>query len=717
LVSSVAMGETISYAYDATGKRTAMTDQTGTTSYVYHPSGELASITYPDRTVLSFDYDARGIRKEQSIAAGPYRLTAQTQLNPILSIPKDIKVLDGAGGQLGQFTYTYDGSYNRVSQLQSSIGLNESFAYDGLNLTGIQQKQGEAPFAQYAYTYDNNRNITGKTDNGPSFQFTYDPLNRIKTSNQFNERYTYDVRDNRSTLKSDKVPDIQGASYTYDSRNRLTQVKIEKGKTVSYRYNGDGVMVERSEDDVTTRYYYDDRALIVAEGTVNPDGTVGITAAYVHDASGKLLARQVPGQSGLQYYFTNGHGDVTEIRDAQGNLLNRYTYDIWGNPLTEEEQVPNMFRYSGEYWDKTTNLQYLRARWYDPSIGRFITEDPYEGELTNPLSLNSYTYVENNPLTKIDPTGNSAWELCAGSLLCFSAGTKVKTEQGLKPIEEIQVGDQVQTRNEETGELGYHPVEELFQRETDETYHVKVNGTTIITTAEHPFWVAGEGWVEARDLKKGDKLVDLDDQEVPIEDIDVKKERITVYNFRVQGIHNYFVTDLKIWTHNCGGRDGALSGGRMSSSISAPRVGGGGGYSRPANVGRGPAGAKIEIPKNAEQFYKSVLDKGLKSNKGTGKIPSQTVTSNKGNPFDVTPTKNHSTVTVNPKPTGGQPNSSVDIVDPKTGELLTRRWYGPDGRAIRDVDYTHHKNPKTHPEAPHEHRWTYDEKGNPSRSK
>ncbi|MCY9729274.1 wall-associated protein WapA, partial [Paenibacillus apiarius] len=270
LVSSVAMGETISYAYDATGKRTAMTDQTGTTSYVYHPSGELASITYPDRTVLSFDYDARGIRKEQSIAAGPYRLTAQTELNAILSIPRDIKVLDGAGGQLGHFTYTYDSSYNRVSQLQSSIGLNESFAYDGLNLTGIQQKQGEAPFAQYAYTYDNNRNITGKTDNGPSFQFTYDPLNRIKTSNQFNERYTYDVRDNRSTLSSDKVPDIQGASYTYDSRNRLTQVMTDEGKTVSYRYNGDGLMVERSENGVTTRYYYDDRALIVGEGTVNP---------------------------------------------------------------------------------------------------------------------------------------------------------------------------------------------------------------------------------------------------------------------------------------------------------------------------------------------------------------------------------------------------------------------------------------------------------------
>ncbi|WP_410771300.1 hypothetical protein [Fontibacillus sp. BL9] len=102
---------------------------------------------------------------------------------------------------------------------------------------------------------------------------------------------------------------------------------------------------------------------------------------------------------------------------------------------------------------------------------------------------------------------------------------------------------------------------------------------------------------------------------------------------------------------------------------------------------------------------------------GTGKVPSQTLTSNKGNSFDVTPSGNHSTVTVNPKPTGGQPNSSVDIVDPKTGELLTRRWYGPDGRAVRDIDYTHHKNSKTHPEAPHEHTWTYDKNGNPSRSK
>ncbi|WP_164779669.1 RHS repeat-associated core domain-containing protein, partial [Paenibacillus kobensis] len=69
------------------------------------------------------------------------------------------------------------------------------------------------------------------------------------------------------------------------------------------------------------------------------------------------------------------------------------------------DPVENSFGYSGEMWDKTTGLQYLRARWYDPSMGRFINEDTYEGELTNPLSLNLYTYVENNPLGYTDPSG------------------------------------------------------------------------------------------------------------------------------------------------------------------------------------------------------------------------------------------------------------------------------------------------------------------------
>src|SRR5690606_16853246 len=109
------------------------------------------------------------------------------------------------------------------------------------------------------------------------------------------------------------------------------------------------------------------------------------------------------------YYFRNGQGDIVELRGASGQPLNQYEYDVWGNPTVLMETVHNPFLYSGEFWDSATDLQYLRARWYDPSIGRFLNEDTYEGQIDNPLTINLYTYVHNNPLKYHDPTGHFAF--------------------------------------------------------------------------------------------------------------------------------------------------------------------------------------------------------------------------------------------------------------------------------------------------------------------
>jgi hypothetical protein len=95
---------------------------------------------------------------------------------------------------------------------------------------------------------------------------------------------------------------------------------------------------------------------------------------------------------------------------------------------------------------------------------------------------------------------------------------------------------------------------------------------------------------------------------------------------------------------------------------------------------------------------------------GTGEGGRQTVTSNLGKEIDITPSAKHTTTITNPG-YKGEHNTSVDIVDSKTGELKTRRWFGPDGKANRDVDFSQHGNPKQHPEAPHEHIWTYNEDG------
>ncbi|MFB5763635.1 RHS repeat-associated core domain-containing protein, partial [Paenibacillus medicaginis] len=158
-------------------------------------------------------------------------------------------------------------------------------------------------------------------------------------------------------------------------------------------------------DGKTTRYYYDEEAKLMAEADVT-GGAPTLTYVYIYDLSGQIWARQDKGTGALQYYQLNGHGDVVGLNDSEGNVLNSYSYDIWGGPLTAQETVPNVLRYSGEYWDDTTGLQYLRARWYDPGVGRFMGEDTYQGEVTDPLSLNLYTYVHNNPLIYSDPMGH-----------------------------------------------------------------------------------------------------------------------------------------------------------------------------------------------------------------------------------------------------------------------------------------------------------------------
>ncbi|MFD3270647.1 polymorphic toxin-type HINT domain-containing protein [Paenibacillus dendritiformis] len=173
----------------------------------------------------------------------------------------------------------------------------------------------------------------------------------------------------------------------------------------------------------------------------------------------------------------------------------------------------------------------------------------------------------------------SAQSIANCNLHCFSAGTPVQTKAGFKPIEEIRIGDFVLTKDERTGKTGYNTVVELFKRQAYETYRITVKGITITTTEEHPFWVPGQGWVEARHLKVGDLLQNPEGNLYPIDRIEIKNGITTVYNFRVQGVHTYFVTELEIWTHNCG------AGGIRNIPMRAP-TGGGGGFNQASNVGR-----------------------------------------------------------------------------------------------------------------------------------
>ncbi len=114
------------------------------------------------------------------------------------------------------------------------------------------------------------------------------------------------------------------------------------------------------------------------------------------------------------YYLYNNQDSVTYMVKPDGNIRDNYRYDAYGKPengskLSEDGRNVNhnTFGYTGEMWDEESNLLYLRARYYEPETGRFLTRDSYEGELQNPLSRNLYAYVQNNPVNGVDPTGHA----------------------------------------------------------------------------------------------------------------------------------------------------------------------------------------------------------------------------------------------------------------------------------------------------------------------
>ncbi|WP_418789061.1 polymorphic toxin-type HINT domain-containing protein [Paenibacillus lutimineralis] len=118
-------------------------------------------------------------------------------------------------------------------------------------------------------------------------------------------------------------------------------------------------------------------------------------------------------------------------------------------------------------------------------------------------------------------------------------------------MEDIEVGDKVLAKSDETGEVAYKEVVGLFQKQADEIYYVHIGDEIIKVTGEHPFWLDGAGWTLVKDLKVGDLLVSSDGSTLPIDKIEKEPRQATVYNFEVAEFNSYFVSNLEIWVHNC----------------------------------------------------------------------------------------------------------------------------------------------------------------------
>ena len=137
---------------------------------------------------------------------------------------------------------------------------------------------------------------------------------------------------------------------------------------------------------------------------------------------------------------------------------------------------------------------------------------------------------------------------------CFAAGTMIETADGDRPIEEIQIGDLVLSANPKTGEIAYKPVVNTYVHVTDTVLYLTIDGETIETTREHPFWVEGQGWTSAELLQPGDVVRLKDGSNLYVDNVEVVElpegEYAAVYNFEVSDFHTYYVSDFDVLVHN-----------------------------------------------------------------------------------------------------------------------------------------------------------------------
>jgi RHS repeat-associated protein len=201
--------------------------------------------------------------------------------------------------------------------------------------------------------------------------------------------------DDTHDANGNTLSDASGKQYSWDFEDRLTQVIVPGTGTVAFKYDPFGRRIYKSSPSFVGAFVYDGISLIE---TLNASGAE--VAGYTQGALIDEPLAEMRGSS-EDYYEADGLGSITSLSTSAAALANTYTYDSFGNTTNFTGTLRNPFQYAGREWDTETSLYFNRARYFDPSSGRFISEDPigFHGGVT------FYGYVLNNPLINIDPPG------------------------------------------------------------------------------------------------------------------------------------------------------------------------------------------------------------------------------------------------------------------------------------------------------------------------
>ena len=383
-------GAIISYAYDARGNRTSVTAPSGTTTYTYDPLNRLSTVRDPQGGDTTYAYDAVGNRRSVRYPNGAVTQYAYNTLNRLTLLENKKADLS----LISSYEYTLGARGNRLGVTEHT-GRQVNYSYDALyRITREEINDPASGAASFAYTYDavGNR-LTKSVNGGPAINHTYDANDRLLTEGA--TAYTYDNNGNVLT----KALGGATVNYAWDFDNRLTGV-TGPGQAVTYGYDADSIRVRSTAGSVVTNYLVDknrEHSQVLEER----NGAGALAVSYVH---GDDLISQRRGNVSSFYHY-DGLGSTRQLTDDAGAVTDAYTYEAFGNLLAATGATPNSFLFTGEQYDPNVGFYYLRARHYDPSVGRFISADPFAGNIFEPASLHKYLYANLDPVNNTDPSG------------------------------------------------------------------------------------------------------------------------------------------------------------------------------------------------------------------------------------------------------------------------------------------------------------------------
>ena len=348
-------------------------------AYTYNDYGLPVKLTYTD-----VDGETRTVREETNLT------------------------YDGNGNILTEaVTEAYSGSTTKTRTYQYDLGNRLiSAAYDGTTTT---------------YTYDavGNR-LTRQEGTETAETYTYNYLNQLTRVQQGTAvtTYTYDARGNQTQQVQTGTGVTTTTNYGYDLANRLTSTNISNNAVIplstsaTYAYNAQGQRVTRVEDGVVTHFYYTGSALLFTtvneyvlqtQNILDPSGTIVASKRF----EGQAATGQDPYAEDYFFYRYDIRGSVTTIVDGEGAVVKSYDYDEFGVTTASGDAFFNEVTFTGSISD-ASGLLYMNARYYNPTTARFLSQDSYTGSAFDPWTQHPYAYCNNNALTALDVSQNTA---------------------------------------------------------------------------------------------------------------------------------------------------------------------------------------------------------------------------------------------------------------------------------------------------------------------